>query len=317
MEISASMVKELRERTGAGMMDCKKALTETNGAIEKAVELLREKGLAAAAKRSGRIAAEGLVQSYISSDKRRGALVEVNCETDFVAKTDQFRNFVTELAEHIANKNPRSLSAESGGEGPFLLEQEFKDGQTVQDHITQMVATIGEKISARRFIRFEAGAEGLVQDYIHLGGKIGVLLELSSNQSDPATNEELISLAKDLTMQIAAAKPEYIRREEIPSSVIDKEKSIYKAQAINEGKPEKVAEKITFGRLQKFYKENCLEEQEFIKDSDLTVGKVIAQVAQGAGSEIKVLRFARFERGEGLQKRGDDFVAEVMSQMKG
>lgn len=317
MEISASMVKELRERTGAGMMDCKKALTETNGAIEKAVELLREKGLAAAAKRSGRIAAEGLVQSYISSDKRRGALVEVNCETDFVAKTDQFRSFVTELAEHIANKNPRSLSAESGDEGPFLLEQEFKDGQTVQDHITQMVATIGEKISARRFIRFEAGADGFVQDYIHLGGKIGVLLELSSSQSDPTTNEELISLAKDLTMQIAAAKPEYIRREEIPSSIIEKEKSIYKAQAINEGKPEKVAEKITFGRLQKFYKENCLEEQEFIKDSDLTVGKVIAQVAQSVGSEIKVLRFARFERGEGLQKRGDDFVAEVMSQMKG
>lgn len=317
MEISASLVKELRERTGAGMMDCKKALTESGGDIEKAIEYLREKGLAAAAKKAGRIAAEGLVQSYISADKKAGSLVEVNCETDFVAKTDDFRNFVMELAAHIVKNAPKALSAEEkGAGGPYLLEQTFKNGQTVKDYITHMVATIGENIGVRRFTRFEVTGTGMVQDYIHMGGKIGVLLELALDRAELVTSEEINTLAKDLTMQIAAAKPEYVRRDQIPADVLQKEKAIYKAQAMNEGKPEAIAEKITTGRMEKFYKEVCLEEQVFIKDSELTVNKVIAQVAEKLGCQIKIVRFARFEKGEGLQKREDDFVSEVMSQIK-
>jgi|SRR5690554_2739300 len=316
MAISASTVKELRERTGAGMMDCKRALTETDGDIEKAIEFLREKGLAAAAKKAGRIAAEGLVGSSIAQDGKSGALIEVNCETDFVAKTDDFKAFVLDLAAHVVANAPQSLSSEVGGaEGPYLLDQPFKDGKTVQEYITQMVANIGENISIRRFIRYESNT-GLVQDYIHLGGKIGVLLELSVGRQESADNEEFKALAKDLTMQVAAARPEYVRRQEVPTEIVEKEKEIYKAQAVNEGKPENIAEKITMGRINKYFKEVCLEEQAFIKDNDLSVEKVISQLAQKLGDEIKVVRFARFEKGEGLQKREDDFVSEVMSQIK-
>ncbi|HHU51709.1 MAG TPA: elongation factor Ts [Firmicutes bacterium] len=317
MAISASTVKELRERTGAGMMDCKKALTEADGDIEKAIEILREKGLAAAAKKASRIAAEGLVGSNISKDGRSGALIEVNCETDFVAKTDDFKAFVTDLAAHIVASAPQGLSPEeAGAQSPYLLEQSFKDGKTVKDYITQMVANIGENISVRRFTRFEVTGDGLVQDYIHMGGKIGVLLELAFDRADLATNEEVHALAKDLTMQVAAAKPEYVRRTEVPADAVEKEKAIYKAQAMNEGKPENIAEKITLGRIEKFFREICLEEQEFIKDNDLTVGKVVSQLAQKLGADIKIVRFVRYEKGEGLQKREDDFVSEVMSQIK-
>lgn len=317
MAISASAVKELRERTGAGMMDCKKALTETDGDLEKAIEILREKGLAAAAKKAGRIAAEGLVGSSISKDGRSGALIEVNCETDFVAKTDDFKAFVSDLATHIVTNAPQGLSAEEeGAQAPYLLDQTFKDGKSVKDYITQMVANIGENISVRRFTRFEVTGDGLVQDYIHLGGKIGVILELAVDNPDLTTNEDVLTLAKDLTMQVAAAKPEYVRRSEVPADAVEKEKAIYKAQAINEGKPENIAEKITMGRINKYFKEICLEEQVFIKDNDLTVDKVISQLTQKLGAEIKIVRFARYEKGEGLQKREDDFASEVMSQIK-
>ena len=315
VNISTAQIKELRERTGAGMMDCKKALIETGGDMEKAVEYLREKGLAAAAKKAGRIAAEGLITSFITPDKKCGALVEVNCETDFVTKVDSFKEFAHELAEHVAVNAPNALSPETGEEGPYLMEQTLKSGATVQETVTQLVANIGEKITVRRFVRFARQEPGLVQDYILMGGKIGVLLELSLEKAEVAGEEDLLNLAKDLAMQVAAAKPEYVRRDEVDQETLEKEKAIYRAQAINEGKPEQIAEKIAEGRLEKFFKEACLEEQEFIKDSSLTVKKLLGQVGEKLGTRIEVVRFARYEKGEGLAKRSDDFVGEVMSQI--
>ncbi|NLW56732.1 MAG: elongation factor Ts [Firmicutes bacterium] len=316
MEISASLVKELRERTGAGIMDCKRALGQSNGDLEKAIELLREKGLASAAKKASRVAADGLVGSFISADRKSGALVEVNCETDFVAKTADFQNFVQDLAEHIVTQAPQALSPEEGGNGPYLLEQPFKDQAKLADYVTQLVASTGEKTTVRRFTRYEVTGAGLVQDYIHMNGKIGVLIELSLGQEGLSEREEVLNLAKDLAMQVAAARPEYVRRDEVPQEVIEREKQIFKAQAINEGKPEAIAEKITLGRLGKMYKEICLEEQPYIKDDQYTVAKLVAETGQKLGTEIKIVRFARFEKGEGIEKREDDFASEVMSQIK-
>lgn len=317
MEISASMVKELREKTGAGIMDCKKALSKTNGDLEKSIELLREKGLASAAKKVGRVAAEGLVSSYITADQKCGSLVEVNCETDFVAKTDQFKNFVQELAEHIVDNAPRSLSSEQeGAQAPYLMEQPMKNQKKVGDYLTEMVASTGEKITIRRFARFEVKENGLVQEYIHLGGKIGVLIELAFDRSDLNNSEEVQNLAKDLAMQVAAARPDYLRKSDVPEEVIEKEKNIYKAQAVNEGKPEAIAEKITLGRLGKLYKEICLEEQPFIKDDSLTVSKLVSETGKKLGAKLSIVRFARFEKGEGIEKKEEDFASEIMSQIK-
>lgn len=316
MEISASLVKKLRERTGAGIMDCKRALGQSDGDLDKAVEFLREKGLASAAKKAGRVAADGLVGSYISADRKKGALVEVNCETDFVAKTAGFHNFVQELAEHIVANASQSLTAEEGGEGPYLMEQPFKDQPKLADYVTNLVASTGEKITVRRFARYQVTTEGLVQDYIHMNGKIGVLIELSFGQAGLYEHEEVLSLAKDLAMQVAAVKPDYVSKDQVPQEVIEREKHIFKAQAVNEGKPEAIAEKITLGRLGKMYKEICLEEQPFIKDDKYTVAKLVAETGKKLGTEIKIIRFARFEKGEGIQKRDDDFASEVMSQIK-
>jgi elongation factor Ts len=307
-EISAASVKELRERTGAGMMDCKKALAETGGDLDKAIEYLREKGLAAAAKKAGRIAAEGLVNAFIAPDRNVGVLVEVNCETDFVAKNPAFIQFTKDIAEMVATKAPADLSA--------LAEMKMATGQTVAETITSMVSTIGENMTLRRFIRFETKGAGVVESYIHLGGKIGVLLECSVTKADTVNNNEFLTFVKDMAMQVAAAKPEYVRRDEVPSSVLEQEKAIYKAQAVNEGKPEAIAEKITVGRIEKFYKEVCLVEQLFIKDNEKTVTKLIQELNSKLGDNITVVRFARFEKGEGIEKRKDDFAAEVMSQIK-
>lgn len=310
MEISAASVKELRERTGAGMMDCKKALAETGGELEKAIEYLREKGLAAAAKKAGRIAAEGLVNSYVTPDKKVGVLVEVNCETDFVAKNPDFQQFVKDVAELIASGAPADLETLAG--------LKMSGGKSVAESVTGLVATIGENIAVRRFARFAVKGAGLIDSYIHMGGKIGVLLETSVKKNETLTNSELMILSKDLAMQVAASKPEYVRREEIPAEVLDREKAIYKAQAMNEGKPEAIAEKIMIGRLEKFYKEVCLLEQLFIKDTEKTVTKLIQEMnAKFGGESITVNQFARFEKGEGLEKRSDDFAGEVMAQIKG
>ncbi|HHW12974.1 MAG TPA: elongation factor Ts [Firmicutes bacterium] len=317
MEITATMVKELRERTGAGVMDCKRALNECNGDLEKAVAYLREKGLASAAKKAGRIAADGLVGAYVNADRTNGALVEVNCETDFVAKTDDFHGFVQELAEHIVKHAPKSVSAEDeGAQAPYLLDQPFKGQQTVGEYVAELVAKTGEKVTVRRFAHYQTDANGFVQEYIHMNGKIGVLIELAVSDSSLRSKEELAILAKDLAMQVAAAKPQFVRRADVPESLIEAEKKIYIAQAMNEGKPAHIAEKITLGRLNKMYQEICLEEQAFVKDNTQTIATLVAETGKKLGGEIKIVRFARYEKGEGIEKKSDDFAAEVMSQIK-
>ena len=290
--ITASLVKELRERTGAGMMDCKKVLTETDGDMEKAAELLRERGITKAAKKSDRIAAEGLVYCYVTDDKKVGVVLEVNAETDFVAKNEEFRKFVADTAKQIAVTNPASVEA--------LLEEKSIDdsSKTIKDILTDKIATIGENMSVRRFKRFES--TGLVESYIHGDGKIGVLVDLPKGEE---------TVAKDVCMQIAAARPEYLNREEVPQDVVAHEMEILKAQAINEGKPAEIAEKMVQGRIGKFYGEICLLEQEFVKDSSIKVQKLLDN------NNAEVVRFARFEKGEGLQKREENFAEEVAKQM--
>lgn len=290
---TAKDVMALRERTGAGMMDCKKALTASEGDAEKAVDFLREKGLAAAAKKAGRIAAEGIVGAYTSENGKVGVIVEVNCETDFVAKTDDFKAFVAAIAKQVAEKNPASVEE--------LLEQPYvgNPSETISALLNAAVAKIGEKISIRRFAR----AEGVVDTYVHLGGKIGVLVDVEG-EADAA-------VLHDVSMQIAAAKPSCISREDVNQADVEKEKEILRAQALNEPKPkpEAIIEKMVNGRIEKYYKEVCLLEQPFVKDQDVSVKQMI-------GGRFKVLNFARFEMGEGLQKREDNFVDEVMSQTK-
>ena len=293
--ITASMVKDLREKTGAGMMDCKKALTETNGDMEKAIDYLREKGITKAAKKSSRVAAEGIVDAYVSDDGKVGAVLEVNSETDFVAKNEQFRTFVENVVKQIVDKNPKDVEE--------LLSEpaEFEEGKTVNEALIEKIATIGENINIRRFARFEATGEGLISKYIHGDGKIAVLVKMSKGTPE---------VAKDVCMQIAAAKPEYVRREEVPQERVAKEMEILKVQTMNEGKPEAIAEKIVQGRIGKFYEEVCLVDQVFVKDSS----KKISDVLKESNSDID--EFARFETGEGIEKKEENFAEEVMKQLK-
>jgi len=291
--VTASLVKELREKTGAGMMDCKKVLTETDGDMEKAIELLRERGIAKAAKKSGRVAAEGLVEAYISEDGKVGAIVEVNSETDFVAKNEEFKTFVMDVAKQVVEKNPKDVEE--------LLNQEaiFEAGKTVNEALIGKIATIGENLSIRRFARFES--KGLIEKYIHGDGKIAVLVNMTKGEKE---------LAKDLCMQIAAARPEFVTRQEVPQERVDKEMEILKVQAMNEGKPEQIAEKIVQGRVGKFYEEICLVDQVFVKDSSMKVSELLKQ------KDAEIVEFARFEKGEGIEKKEENFAEEVMSFVK-
>ena len=291
--VTASLVKELREKTGAGMMDCKKVLTETDGDMEKAIELLRERGIAKAAKKSGRVAAEGLVEAYISEDGKVGAIIEVNSETDFVAKNEEFKTFVMNVAKQVVEKDPKDVEE--------LLNQEaiFEAGKTVNEALIEKISTIGENLSIRRFARFES--KGLLEKYIHGDGKIAVLINMTSGDN---------ALAKDLCMQIAAARPEFVKREEVPQERVDKEMEILKAQAMNEGKPEQIAEKIVLGRVGKFYEEICLIDQVFVKDTSMKVSELLKQ------KNAEVVEFARFEKGEGIEKKEENFAEEVMNQLK-
>ena len=303
--ITAALVKELRERTQAGMMDCKKALMENDGDMDKAIDWLREKGLAQAAKKAGRIAAEGAVVQYITECGKVGAVVEVNCETDFVAKTDNFMNFANSVAKHVALANPADIEALNG--------QKFVDDETktIEDMISDATVAIGEKISIRRFARYET--EGVVSSYIHMGGKVGVLVELNTTAGD---NEAVKELAHDLCLQIAAAKPEAVRREEVNSENLEKEREIYRAKALESGKPEKIVDKIVEGQIEKYYKEVCLLEQVFVKDGDKTIKGLVAEVSKAVGAPIDVVRYARFERGEGIEKRKDNLAEEIAKMAK-
>ena len=292
--VTASQVKDLREKTGAGMMDCKKVLTETDGDMEKAIELLRERGIAKAAKKSSRVAAEGIVEAYVTEGGKVGSLVEVNAETDFVAKNDEFKSFVEDVTKQVALTNPSDVEA-------LLASKSMAEpDKTVKEVLTGKIATIGENMTIRRFVRFES--TGLVEKYIHGEGKIGVLVELENGDTE---------LAKDICMQIAAAKPEFLDRESVPAERVEKEMKILKAQAMNEGKPAEIAEKMVQGRLGKFYGEFCLVEQDFVKNPDMK----IKQLLESKGA--KIIRFARFEKGEGIEKKEENFAEEVAKQIKG
>ena len=298
---TAKDVKELRDRTGVGMMDCKKALVAADGDMEKAIEVLREKGLAVAAKKAGRIAAEGMVTAIVDREKKVGVLLEVNAETDFVAKNEKFQNFVSGVAKTILEQNPADVDT--------LMNMNY-DGTdaTVDATLKDLILVIGENMKIRRFTRLE----GDCVSYVHGGGKIGVLVKFDT---DLAGTEGFEECGKDVAMQIAAAAAQYMNKEDVPEDVVAKEKEILTAQAMNEGKPQNIAEKMVMGRINKFYKEVCLSEQPFIKDDKVSVGKYVADCAKKLGGTIKMVSFVRFEKGEGLEKREDNFADEVASMI--
>lgn len=291
MNITAALVKELRERTGAGMMDCKKALVATEGDMEKAIDYLREKGLSKAAKKAGRIAAEGAVVSYVSEDGKVGVIVEVNCETDFVGSNEDFKTLAASIAKHVAETNPADVET--------LLDSQM-DGKAVKDIVTEAIAKIGENISVRRFVRYES-AEGKVYSYIHAGGKIGVLVDMKGGDAE---------LGKNIAMQVAAANPSYLNRTEVPASELDHEKEVLKEQARNEGKPENIIEKMILGRINKYYEEVCLVDQIYIRDNKMSITKLLK------ANNAEVARFARYQLGEGIEKKQENFAEEVASFIK-
>lgn len=302
MAVTAQMVKELREATGAGMMDCKKALTEADGNMERAVDILREKGLSKAAKKADRVAAEGLVTIKTNADNTLAAVVEVNSETDFVAKNQDFKDFVADVAEMVLEGDVADLDA--------LLASNHKEGKALKDVLNDRVATIGEKLDVRRFERIST--KGKVAGYIHGGGKIGVLVELATDSND----ERVLSLGKDIAMQVAAMNPKYISRDDVDPEYIAHETEILTQQALNEGKPANIVEKMVVGRLNKELKEVCLVDQVFVKDSELTISELIAKVAKEVASDISIASMVRYEVGEGIEKREENFAEEVAKQMK-
>ena len=286
MNITATMVKELRDKTGAGMMDAKKALVEVDGDMEKAMEVLRQKGMASADKKMGRIAAEGRVGSFVSDSC--GAMIEVNCETDFVAKNDSFMDFVKACAQTVIEQNPADVDE-------LLTLKAAGSEQTVAELLQEKIQTIGENIKIRRFERME----GACVAYVHAGGKIGVLVNFTT---DIAVNDEFIA--------------PYLTEADVPAEVIEHEKEVMRQQVINEGKPEAIADKIVMGKIGKFYKENCLVDQEFVKDNKQTIKQYTNNTAKALGGSIEIAKFVRFEKGEGIEKRQDDFAAEVASMVK-
>ena len=309
MAVTASMVKELREMTGAGMMDCKKALSATDGDFGKAIEFLREKGLATAEKKAGRIAAEGLVATTIKDGDKVAAIVEVNAETDFVAKNEVFRTFVKEVVEQAADTDAADIDA-------FKAEKWALDtSMTVDEKLAAMIAKIGENMNIRRFEKI-VSEDGIVVSYIHAAGKIGVLVEAKTESNDERVKEAL----KNVAMQVAALNPKYVSTDDVPEEYKEHEKEILIAQAKNDpknaNKPENIIEKMITGRLAKELKEICLLEQEYVKaENKETVAKYLEMVSKEVGTPVELKRFVRFETGEGLEKKNEDFAAEVAAQM--
>jgi elongation factor Ts len=297
-EISAQMVRELREKTGAGMMDCKKALSESGGDFTKAEEWLRKKGISKAASKGARVAAEGLVGIEISNGGKLGVVVELNSETDFVARNDEFVKLLGGLVSHVARHAPTSIEN--------LLEQAWTDGKKVKDAITEKVATIGENITPRRFERVQVDGAGALGSYLHANARIAALVHVTG--SDHA---EAASLAKELAMQVAAVNPKYVTRDQVPADILEKEKEIYREELRNAKKPENIWDKILTGKLEKFYEGVCLVDQVWIKDDKKKIKDVIAAASKAAGAELKVAKAVRFEVGEGIEKKKDDLAAEV------
>lgn len=307
MAFTAQDVKDLREKTGVGMMDCKKALTEADGDMEKAIDLLREKGLAAAAKKATRIAAEGMVYAVVDEAKKVGVVVEVNAETDFVAKNADFQNFVKDVAAVIIDHNPADVEA--------LLALSFDGKQSVADALRDKILVIGENLSIRRFARYEGDCVA----YVHGGGRIGVLVSFEADGA-ASGSDALKECGKDVAMQIAALNASYLDKSTVPAEALEKEKEILVAQIKNDprnaSKPENIIQKMVDGRIGKFYENSCLLQQAYVKNGDITVGQYVDDMAKQAGGSMKVVDFVRFEKGEGLQKREDNFAEEVASMMK-
>ena len=303
MAFTAQDVKNLRETTGCGMMDCKKALTEADGNFEKAIELLREKGLSAAAKKASRIAAEGMVYAVADNAKKVGVVLEVNAETDFVAKNDMFKDFVKDVAQVIMDQNPADVDA--------LLACQMGD-TTVDAALKDKILVIGENIKIRRFARYE----GVVTSYVHAGGRIGVIVKFDTTD-DIAATDAFKTYAHNVAMQIAAMNAEYLDEASVPAERVEKEKAILTQQIVDEGKPANIAEKIVAGRLNKFFKEICLVDQVYVQDSSMTVKQYTESVAKELGGDIKIAAYTRFEKGEGLEKRDDsNYAAEIASMVK-
>lgn len=302
MVITASMVKDLRERTGAGMMDCKNVLTETDDDMERAIELLREKGLAKAAKKAGRVAAQGLVQINISDDGTKAAVIEVNSETDFVAKNEEFITFVNDLAALALSTDAANIEA--------FVTQKLSDEGTVQEVLNHKIAKIGENMNVRRFEKLEKAGTVNV-GYIHGGGKIGVLVQLATD----ASVAEVTACGRDVAMQVASMNPKFLDESSIDPAYLESEKKILIQQALNEGKPADIVEKMVSGRLKKELKETCLVEQKFVKDNEVTVDQYVKNCAKALDKDIKVVGFVRYEVGEGIEVEKEDFAAEVAKQM--
>ncbi len=319
MAITTEMVKELRQITSAGIVDCKNALTDANGDMDKAIEILREKGLSKAAKKSSRIAAEGMVYAAVNKELKRGVIVEVNCETDFVANTDKFKALCKEVAEQILAVQPEYVRCEEAPEGytgTCLMKSTLHNdaSKTVADLISDATVSIGEKIDIRRFTLYNYET-GTLDSYIHMGGKIGVLIQFSCasqcTDSCACRGEEYATFCHDVALHIAASKPAYVRSTEVPQAEIEHEREILKAQAANENKPAQIIEKMVDGRIKKFFGEICLLDQPFVKDPDTTVGALMAEIGKKVGDTFDVVRFVRYECGEGIEKRVNDLAAEV------
>ena len=303
--VTAKMVKDLRAKTGAGMMDCKKALVEANGDEEKAIEVLRKKGLANADKKGSRNAAEGVVHITISDDYRTATISEINCETDFVAKNADFQEFVTATTEHIQKTEPVDVEA--------LLNGEFK-GAKFEEELKTIIAKIGENIVVRRFATIKTDENGIVNGYVHMGGKVGVIVAASCDK--PETAEAVKDVLKDISMHAAAMAPKYLNPESIPTEDIEKEKEIAKAQLLKEGKPENIIEKIIPGKIKRFESDNCLTKQAFVKDDKKTVEEVLSEAAKSVDGKAKLVEYIRYEMGEGLTKNGCTLAAEVAAALE-
>lgn len=305
MAVTASMVKELRDMTGCGMMECKKALVETDGDINKAIDYLRERGLAKAEKKAGRIAAEGIVAAYEAEDGTY-VLAEINSETDFAAKSDAFQAFAQDVMKQIAVNKPADVET--------LLAQKClaDESMTIEEYTKQIIAKLSENLSIRRFAIVDKKADSITTSYIHMGGKIGVLVELGAEGTVNA--DEVKAAAKNVAMQVAAAKPQFLDRSAISADFIEHEKAIQRAAALAEGKPEKIVDKMVEGRIEKYMKEICLVDQAYVIDPDMTVTQYLNSVGKAMGANITVRSFVRFEKGEGIEKKEDNFAEEVAKQ---
>ena len=305
MAVTAAQISELRKSTGAGMLDCKKALEQTDGNFEQAVDFLRTKGLAAASKKAGRAATEGMVAASVSANSDKGVLLEINSETDFVAKNEIFQGFVKDIANHIMQTNPASVEE--------LFAQPYcgDNSKTIQTMLSEAISVIGENMQIRRFSSYVVPAAGAIGSYIHAGGKIGVLVEATCDNAAAAIDPAFATFVKDVAMHIAAASPMYVQRSEVDADVLEREKDIYRAKARESGKPDNIIEKIIAGQVNKFYSDICLVEQQFVKDTDKSILQLAAEVGKTLGTAITITRFTKYTLGEGLEKKECDFAAEV------